>query len=144
MRCTCIPGMRIRNVVKASFGTVGFLVKSNGHSTSPVSGFLTSASAVVEDCDSLYNENCLLTELIKNHRTIAQNSYIIIQQSLSLSDSGEKVGEVVESFFGNYKPIGSDTPFGMDAAFVKTFLPNNEGNYVDLSIFNNGLFLFFV
>lgn len=111
-------------------GSVGFLVKSNIPLQVPVTGFLTAAHVVFNDIDSLYKEKALLSKCRHNKLcTFAQESHLIVKPAWIESAECEPIGEVVESFFGNYKPDGDDSAaFGIDAAFIKTYPPKQEVN----------------
>lgn len=114
-----------------SFGSVGFLVKSNVPSLIPVSGFLTAAHVAIKELDKLHDEKALLSECKQRKRCeFAKQTHFIVQPAWLQSDGGKLVGEVVESFCGNYKPYGEgkyNPSFGIDAAFIKTYPPMPEG-----------------
>lgn len=117
-----LVGSRIGLQGTNTYGCVGFLVKSNADSTVPVTGFLTTATAVNKEYNVLYDENIMLSEFKrKTHFLMDKEAEVIVQYTSSNIDT--PVGEVVESFIGNYKPLGSECAFGMDAAFVKSFNP---------------------
>lgn len=114
-------------------GSVGFLAKLNNPLRIPVTGFLTAAHVVFDDLDSLYKEKAVLCNF-------AQESHQIVQPAWIDSPDSEPIGEVVESFFGNYKPDGDEYPaFGIDAAFIKTYSPKKEGKENNKVIVNTNL-----
>lgn len=124
-----------------SWGSVGFLVKSNVPSLIPVSGFLTAAHVAIKELDKLHDEKALLSECKQRTRCeFAKQTHFIVQPAWPQSDSGKLVGEVVESFCGNYKPCGEgkyNPSFGMDAAFIKTYPPMPEGKQFQNSFCSN-------
>lgn len=123
-------GSRIGLQDTNTYGCVGFLVKSNVDSTEPVTGFLTTAHSVIKEYEELYDANCMLSEYKqKPYCMIAKEPRVVFQYTNSIFNTPEPVGEVVEAFCGNYKPPGSDRAFGMDAAFVKSFIPYFGGTF---------------
>lgn len=91
-----------------SAGSVGFFVRSNDSQGIPKTGFLTAAHVAIEQCNELYNS------LLSEH-ALANQSHKIIHPSYADNTVNNIIGEVVESFFGNWTN-GS----GIDAAFVLT------------------------
>lgn len=126
--------MPITSAADRSWGSVGFFVKSNVPSLIPVSGFLTAAHVAIKELDKLHDEKALLSECKQRKRCeFAKQTHFIVQPAWPHSDGGKPVGEVVESFCGNYKPYGEgkyNPSFGMDAAFIKTYPPMPEGKQI--------------
>lgn len=71
---------------------------------------------------------------------MAKEAQVVYQYTPSTINTPEPVGEVVEWFYGNYKPPGSYYAFGMDVAFVKSFKPYMGGKYV-LSLMIGRMFM---
>lgn len=92
-------------------GSVGFFVRSND-STQGIykSGFLTAAHVAIKHCDELYEHKSLLSK-----DTLANNSHEIVHPSYADNNANVVIGEVIESFFGNWT-----NGTGIDAAFVQT------------------------
>lgn len=89
------------------FGSAGFLVKNKG-TRLQASGFLTAAHVAAENWTDLYNSNTLLSELG------AENfGQTIVHISVPNVDAGLAIGNVMESFCGNWEGTG------IDAAFVQ-------------------------
>lgn len=122
-------GSTIGTPYSETCGSVGFLVTSNIPSQIPATGFLTAAHVVIDDIDSLYTDKALLPKSRHNKLcNFAQKSHLIVQPAWIQSADSETIGEVEESFFGNYKPYGEGYPaYGIDAAFIKTYSPTQEG-----------------
>lgn len=111
-------------------GSIGFFAKSNVTSDIPTSGFLTAAHVAITELDRLYDEKALLTKCkSRKHCEFAKERHFIIQPAWSCSDSCTPIGEVVESFCGNYKSHADGKLYGMDAAFINTYPPKQDGNY---------------
>lgn len=126
------PGSSIGIPYSHDRGSVGFLAKSNNPLQIPVTGFLTAAHVVFDDLNSIYKEKGVLCNY-------AQESHLIVEPAWIDSADFKLVGEVVESFFGNYTPYGDGYPaFGIDAAFIKTYSPKHEGK-IDKIIVNTNL-----
>lgn len=103
----CSIGIPSVNLV----GSVGFFVRSTDSTDSSRSGFLTAAHVAIENYDELYENSSLLSK-----HSLARESHKIIHLSHDDNSLNNIIGEVIESFFGNYGPNGT----GMDAAFVQT------------------------
>lgn len=124
-------GSRIGLQDSDTYGCVGFLVKSNVTSAVPITGFLTAAHTVIKELKQVYDKNSMLSEYKqKTHCMMAKEAQVVVQYTCSKFTTPEPVGEVVEAFFGNYNPPGSDCAFGMDVAFVKSFNPYMGGKSV--------------
>lgn len=101
------------------FGSAGFLVKSkSSHSTD--TGFLTAAHVAAKNLDELYNFNVLLSNL-----ETSECRDDIVHPLLPDYKQYQTIGKVKESFFGNW----GDECIGIDAAFVKSYKPRNEGSF---------------
>lgn len=112
------------------YGSIGFLAKSNVYADPHMrfSGFLTAAHVAIKDLDKLHNQQALLTKCKRRENCeFAKKRHIIVQPPWRYSPSCKPIGEVVESYCGNYEPPGDNISFGMDAAFINTFLPKHEG-----------------
>lgn len=92
-------------------GSVGFFVRSADSTGISRSGFLTAAHVAIENYDELYEHSSLLSK-----HSLARECHKIIHLSYADSSVNNIIGEVIESFFGNYGPTGT----GIDAAFVQT------------------------
>lgn len=124
-------GSTIGNPFNLTYGSIGFLVKSNVPSMIPDSGFLTAAHVAIKELDKLHKENALLSQCKQKFDcNFARRTHCIVQPAWPFSDSCKRIGEVVESFCGNYKPCVEDNynlSFGMDAAFINTYQPKPRG-----------------
>ncbi|XP_062595018.1 uncharacterized protein LOC134256385 [Saccostrea cucullata] len=90
-----------------SSGTLGFFAKKQSHPSH--NGFLTAAHvALTDDVIASLNERKLSDYSFQN------NTYQIVHPSFEDSASNNIVGQVDDSFFGNYNFVG------IDAAFIKT------------------------
>lgn len=105
-----------------SAGSVGFIVRSNDSQGFLKSGFLTAAHVAIEHCDELYEHSSLLS----NH-PLGKVSHEIVHPSYADNATNVVIGNVIESFFGNYGPNGT----GIDAAFVQT----NELKLTGINVF---------
>lgn len=92
-------------------GSVGFFVKSNNSPGFFKTGFLTAAHVAIEQYDELYEQSSLLSK-----HSLAKQSHKITHQACVDNNVNIILGEVFESFIGNYGPNRT----GIDAAFVKT------------------------
>lgn len=99
-------------------GSTGFLYKSN--SNEDESGFLTASHVAIKNCKDLYLENKPLSD----HLLGSQKHFIVHPSFLENNAMNNPVGEVIESFFGNY----GDPPIGLDCAVVKCDFPRQKGN----------------
>lgn len=100
-------GCSIGNESNTCSGSAGFMYESK-NSDKYRSGFLTASHVAIKECHRLYEENTLLS----NH-PLRDKKHIIVHPSFD-GIRGADVGEVVESFFGNYDSEG------LDFAAVKT------------------------
>lgn len=110
-----------------SAGSVGFFVRSND-STQGISksGFLTAAHLAIEQCDELYEHKSLLST---TH--LSNMSHKIVHPSYADNAANVVIGEVIESFFGNY----GTNEIGIDAAFVQTNQQNLGGKCMSFFAF---------
>lgn len=111
------PGCSIGMPNDRYTGSAGFIVKS----TEPkyLTGFLTAAHVSIEELLDLYEEGLLLSEC---RCDFADRKHEIIHPSWAYLEKNNVIGEVKESFIGNY--IGEDKKkdgFGIDAAFVQSY-----------------------
>lgn len=111
-----IPGCSVGMSCSPEFGSVGFLAKSNATSENPVTGFLTAAHVAILELHALYRAKSLLSEC-----KFGKEKRTIVHPSWGHSANSESIGEVVESYCGNYHAAG------MDAAFVKNYKPTPGG-----------------
>lgn len=121
-----------------NYGSIGFLAKSNVSADPQMrfSGFLTAAHVAIKQLDKLHKENALLTECKSREGCeFAKERHIIVRPPWYCSPSCKPIGEVVESYCGNYKPPEDNNSFGIDAAFINTYLPKYEGKCFKLFLF---------
>lgn len=116
-----------------SAGSVGFFVKSNDSQGFSKKGFLTAAHVAIEHCDELYEGSLLLSK-----HSLAQQSHKIIHPSCVDNAVHVVIGEVIESFFGNF---GSND-IGIDAAFVQTNQQQLGGSVCFISFLSGALFIY--
>lgn len=104
-----------------SSGSVGFLVELKKPKKDVDFGFI-SASHVALDCfEELYNQNSLLSK-----HQLANVSHNIVHPSWQDNDhTNNAVGEVVESFCGNYGP----QQIGLDFALITNNVKKDGGRY---------------
>lgn len=116
-------------------GSVGFFVKSNDYQGFTKYSFLTAAHVAIKQCDELYEGSSLLS----NH-SLAKLSHKIIHPSPVDNAVNIVVGEVIESFIGNFgsNEIGR---IGIDAAFVET-KQEVGGMMCFISLFSRALLMF--
>lgn len=117
-----------------SAGSVGFFVKSNDSQGFSKTGFLTAAHVAIEHCDELYEGSLLLSE-----HSLAQQSHKIIHPSCVDNTVHVVIGEVIESFIGNF---GSND-IGIDAAFVQTNQQQLGGSVCFISFLSGALLIQF-
>lgn len=111
------PGCSIGMFFKSDSGSAGFLAKSNLASNKYVTGFLTAAHVAIQDLNILYNAQVLMSKCI-----VGMKKHKIVHPSWPDSADSESIGEVVESFRGNFNNIG------IDAAFVGNYVSTDRGN----------------
>lgn len=106
-----LPGCSIGILSDEHSGSVGFLYQANN----PVRyGFLTASHVAVKSCEELYTDNKLMSE-----HPLRFNPHLIVHPSYhDNNDRDYPVGQVVESFFGNYD--GIQRHFGLDFAVVES------------------------
>lgn len=106
------PGCSIGLAEVETTGSVGFLVEFNNEF-----GFLTASHVVVRNFEYFYNEE--ITFLYPTHQS---NGDVIVHPSKEdCQRVNLEVGEVVQSFFGNYESRA------LDLALVKCNSPRKEG-----------------
>lgn len=110
------PGCSVGMSFKHEFGSAGFLAKSNATLENPVTGFLTAAHVVIQELHKLYQAESLLSDC-----SAGGKKHILIHPSWGHSANSQSIGEVVESFCGNYQAVG------IDAAFVWNYKPTPVG-----------------
>lgn len=94
-----------------SAGSVGFFVRSIDTQGCSKNGFLTAAHVAIEHCNELYENRSLLST-----HSLAEESHTIVHPSCLDKTDNIVIGEVIESFIGNFGSSG----IGIDAAFVQT------------------------
>lgn len=112
-----------------SAGSVGFLVESKNPIYKMQCGFLTASHVAIDCFEVLYHHKSLLS---MNH-LLSTREHCIVHPSWH--DSGNidfRIGNVVESFIGNY---GSEKR-GLDFALVKNYISRKEGTFF------SGFFIF--
>eukprot|EP00105_Crassostrea_gigas_P042271 XP_019926419.1 PREDICTED: uncharacterized protein LOC105337013 [Crassostrea gigas] len=118
----CSIGIKSNN---KGYGSAGFMYEST-NSDKYRSGFLTASHVAIKECHRLYDENTLLS----NH-PLGNNNHVIVHPSLEDNRGVDhSVGEVVESFFGNY-----ESSEGLDFAAIKTY-KIREGEKETVAIYN--------
>lgn len=117
------PGCSIGVPSDSSSGSVGFLFESEDPIKKYKNGFLTASHVAIKHHKELYDSKNILSLHPKPNNV----EYNIVHPSWE--DNGHvnhKVGEVVESYFGNY---GLEN-IGLDFAVIKTNTFRHEGMYV--------------
>uniref|UniRef100_A0A8W8NZR8 Peptidase S1 domain-containing protein n=1 Tax=Magallana gigas TaxID=29159 RepID=A0A8W8NZR8_MAGGI len=111
------PGCSVGMTFSSIFGSAGFLANST---RTDETGFLTAAHVAVRKLEKLYLANALLS--ICND---GDESNVIVHPSVYHANlhglQSRRIGEVRESYFGNYQSAG------MDAAFVGNYKPTIRG-----------------
>lgn len=103
-----------------SAGSVGFLVESTNPLSNIQCGFLTASHVAIQRFEELYHHGSLLS----CDRLLSLTQHFIVHPSWQ--DNGHtdhEVGQVVESFCGNY----GLNRIGMDFALVKNNICRHEG-----------------
>lgn len=119
MQNNVMPGCSIGIESTSGSGSVGFLVESKMPMGVLESGFLTSSHVAIADFLELYSHQTLLSK----HPLGNEKHYIVHPSYEDNNNCNNLVGEVVESFIGNYGL--SET--GLDIAVVKTVSGSREG-----------------
>lgn len=114
------PGCSIGIPSDEFFGSCGFLYESKSKDNKYKSGFFTASHVAIKDFHKLYLE----TQPLSSHRLGTKDHFIVHPSYLENNKSNNQVGQVVESFCGNY----GDPPIGMDVAVVKDVSPRTKGN----------------
>lgn len=116
------PGCSIGIPFVDSAGSVGFLVEpKNGSNNYRLKcGFLTASHVAIQGFQELYHQDRLLS---MSH--LARRDHSIVHPSWQDGYTGYEVGQVVESFCGNY----GLNKIGMDFALVKNQKCRQEGMF---------------
>lgn len=121
------PGCSIGMPYDKYTGSAGFTVKSTGPNY--LTGFLTAAHVSIDELLDLYEEGLLLSRC---RCDFAERKHEIIHPSWSYFERNNVIGEVKESFIGNFQ----DT-LGIDAAFVQSYQKRLGGKGYFLYCFEN-------
>lgn len=123
------PGCSIGIPSVDSAGSVGFLVESKNPLNTLKCGFLTASHVAIERFQELYHHGSLLSM-----NSLSLQKHFIVHPSWQDNNHDDnKVGQVVESFCGNYG-LGK---IGMDFALVKNNMSRPEGTFFDFHETNN-------
>lgn len=120
-----MPGCSISMPSSNITGSVGFLVEPKNPSDSFRSGFLTAAHVVMDEFsyENLYDSHQGL------HMTSLQDKkYSVVHPSYSDAQHNHVVGEVVDSFCGNYRYRSTRT--GIDLAVIKCAECTQNGKFI--------------
>lgn len=122
------PGCSIGIPFVDSAGSVGFLVEPKNVSNNYrlECGFLTASHVAIQGFQELYHQDRLLS---MSH--LARRDHCIVHPSWQDGYNGYEVGQVVESFCGNY----GLNKIGMDFALVKNQKCRQEGMFFFLFCF---------
>lgn len=112
------PGCSIGIPSDEFFGSCGFLYESKSKDNKYKSGFFTASHVAIKDFHKLY----LAKKPLSSHRLGSKNHFIVHPSYLENNKSNNQVGQVVESFCGDY----GDPPIGMDVAVVKDVSPRTK------------------
>lgn len=112
------PGCSIGIPSDKFFGSCGFLYESKSKDNKYKSGFFTASHVAIKDFHKLY----LATQPLSSHSLGSKDHFIVHPSYLENNKSNNQVGQVVESFCGNY----GDPPIGMDVAVVKDVSPRTK------------------
>lgn len=128
------PGCSIGIPLRACLGSVGFLYESINPNNEFGSGFLTASHVAIKDFKELYHDETPLS----NH-SLRTKKYLIVhptcQNDQHVGNTNEQyqvVGEVVESFIGNFGTSGKS----LDIAIVRSVVDRKEGKYFFAIFFN--------
>lgn len=122
------PGCSIGLPDSVSRGSVGFLVQSKDSKMSIESGFLTASHVAVANYEDLY----FSTKPLSLHQ-LRLKQHVVVHPSWVDNNENKPVGEVVESYFGNYEFLKS----GVDVAVVKSNTSIQKGMFkYDLNLSN--------
>lgn len=111
------PGCSIGITTSNVFGSAGFLAKSNKTNRT---GFLTAAHVVIRKLEKLYLANAFLSECNDGD----ESNVVAHPSECHAGAQSKSIGEVIESYCGNYQSAG------MDAAFVANYNPTARGKFV--------------
>lgn len=112
------PGCSIGRPSDFSSGSVGFLVEAKNPVRRLRCGFLTAAHVAIERFQELYKQKSLLS---MNHLLSQQRHFIVHPSWEDNEHENNTVGEVIESYCGNY--VNS----GLDFALVRSERSRDEG-----------------
>lgn len=115
------PGCSVGMTFSSVYGSAGFLAQSNSTGTDET-GFLTAAHVAIRKLEKLY-----LAETLLSTCNEGDESNVIVHPSLHHANlhsiQATLVGEVKESYCGNYLKAG------MDAAFVRYYKSSIGGGF---------------
>lgn len=115
------PGCSIGMPSQNFSGSVGFLYESKNKTKQLGSGFLTASHVAIPCCPELYKAKEFLS-----HHPLGMNRHLIVHPSWPDNNSqNNEVGEVVESFIGNFEPSGS----GLDIAVIENNIHRQGGMF---------------
>lgn len=83
-------------------------------------GFLTAAHVVIRKLEKLYLANAFLSECNDGD----ESNVVAHPSECHAGAQSKSIGEVIESYCGNYQSAG------MDAAFVANYNPTARGKFV--------------
>lgn len=119
-----VPGCSIGIPVCAWLGSVGFLYESINPNNEFGSGFLTASHVAIKDFKELYHDETPLS----NH-SLRSKKYLIVHPTCQndqhvgkTNEHYQVVGEVVESFIGNFGTSGKS----LDIAIVRSGVDRKE------------------
>lgn len=107
------PGCSISRPYEGCIGSAGFLVQNTS-----TTGFLTAAHVAMKDVEDLHSAELYLSQcksLASSDYDFARKQHSIVHPAWQQNDTNIVIGEVKESFIGNYSG-----KIGIDAAFIKT------------------------
>lgn len=122
-----VPGCSIGIPLCAWLGSVGFLYESINPNNEFGSGFLTASHVAIKDFKELYHDETPLS-----NDSLRSKKYLIVhptcQNDQHVGNTNEHyqvVGEVVESFIGNFGTSGKS----LDIAIVRSGVDRKESKY---------------
>lgn len=117
-----MPGCSIGIPSTQRSGSAGFLVESNNPMCGPKGGFLTTSHVAIANFHELYIHQTLLSM-----HPLGHEPHLIVHPSWEDNDHNNNlVGEVVESFIGNFGHHNT----GLDIAVVKNNSSSRKGLYM--------------
>lgn len=111
------PGCSIGMTISNAFGSAGFFAKSTKTNQT---GFLTAAYVVIRELEKLYLANAFLSQCNDSD----ERNVVVHPSECHAGGLSKGIGEVIESYCGNYQSAG------MDAAFVANYNPTARGKFV--------------